>query len=114
MPSYKYLNRKSHLLDMQIIFPEATSDAMLEAAQREIARFSGQDAILTRVTDREHVFPKDAFSSLADAQNLFANLEPNEPPKRIKFGVKYMNPDDCFGIETELGFTRPWTHNVVV
>lgn len=106
MPSYQFSNRKTHLLDMQIVFPETTPDSIFDAAQRKVAAFSGQDAILTRVADGERVFPKDAFNGASHAQDIFANLEPNQPPKRVKFGIKYVNPDDCFGIETELGFAR--------
>lgn len=106
IPSYKFSNQNSHLLNMHIIFPESCPQNLLNAAEAKVAMLSGREAFLTRVIDGTHIYPKDAFSGAVGIQNLFDDIMPNQQPKRIKFGVKSMNPDDCFGIETDIGLVR--------
>lgn len=106
MPSYKFNNRIAHLSDMQMLLPEGMSDNLAEAVTKQLIKFGSNDPILIKSLDRTKVYPKDAFLGAVELQGLFDAIEANNEPRLVKFGVRYANPDDCFEIETELGFAR--------
>lgn len=102
MPSYLHMTRYRDLKHAGIIVPEELPEAIGFAAGKRLAE-SPEEPFLRSTADNRIATLNEAFAGIVDERNLFEGVDVNGVPKPIILNVQYINPNDRFVIDTDLG-----------
>jgi len=101
------ITRKAILHHARILIHEDETQERKEEMVRVISNVNSTDPILRSQKTEKAIPVLNAFlGAVNQVGNLFDDIEPNDPPKKIKIHIKYENDESHFVIATELGDIR--------
>lgn len=106
MHNLNFTEKKSKLNHATIIIDVDTDkyEKLQEALTEVISGVNGNACILRSLKTGECSSPiMTFFSVISKVGNLYDDLEPNGPRKKIKLHVNYSNESDRFTVDTKLG-----------
>ena len=104
--TYEQIIRYAELEHANLVVDDDLDIMLGYALQKKMANLVEGEKFLISIRDGTKHEPKDAFLGVIELNGLFGKLDKDDHRLSLKIGAKYINPDDCFGIETELGIIK--------
>lgn len=101
-----FLERRANLESARLLVNESTSEELRAALSDVVKAATGADRILRSVSDGTQHTMAEAFLCAVESANLFADLEPGDPSRRVKIHTQYPNDSDHFVVRTAVGEAR--------
>jgi len=104
---FSMITQRTILHHARILMHESEAQERKEEMVRVISNVNSTDPILRSIKTEKAIPVQNAFlGAVNQVGNLFDDIKPNDPPKKITLHVKYENDEDHFVIGTELGDIR--------
>lgn len=101
-----FVERRANLESARLLVNESTSEELRAALSDVMKAATGADRILRSVSDGTQHAMAAAFLGAVESANLFADLEPGDPSRRVKIHAQYPNDSDHFVVITAVGEAR--------
>lgn len=101
---FHFIEKRSKLDYASILIDPNEDEQILEELLKVASSVSGDALILKSLKTGEYSSPATTFlGAVSKVDNLFNDIEPNGPGKKIRLRVNYSNESDRFVVETKLG-----------
>jgi hypothetical protein len=101
-----FVERRANLESARLLVNESTSEELRAALSDVVKAATGADRILRSVSNGTQHTMAEAFLGAVESANLFADLEPGDPSRRVKIHAQYPNDSDHFVVITAVGEAR--------
>jgi hypothetical protein len=103
MRDFLFTERRTKLHHASILIDPNEDEQKREELAKVMSNVNGDAPVLKSLRTEECSSLSMAFLGAAKIGNLFDDIEPNGPGKRIRLHVNYSNENDRFVVETKLG-----------
>lgn len=101
-----FVEQRANLESAKFLVNEKTPEEVRAALRQVVIGADGSAKILRSIRTGESSTAANAFLDAVEHHHLFNGIEPNAPGKRVTLHVQYVNDDDHFVVDTELGEVR--------
>lgn len=102
----KFVERRSNLESARLLINESTPEDLRSALHEVVTGADGGAKILRSVKTGESHTLSNAFLGAVEHHDLFNDVNPGDPGKKVTLHVQYVGEDDHFVVETAIGDVR--------
>jgi hypothetical protein len=106
LSNISFLERRADLHSAKFLVNKELNEDIRMALKDVVMSATGADRILKSTSSGNGHTAAEAFLGVVEQEGQFEGVEPGDEPKKVEIYVKYLNDEDHFVVDTNLGQVR--------